>query len=109
MASNSTRAWKGLSPIWRVATKSRAGVTVPTLALDQRGLRPVVYRIKGGRVEKVEVTLGFEDAVAERTEVLTGLSAGDTLVVGSAQGLPAGTPVRVTAPAETAAPTPKTR
>ena len=93
----------------RVATKSRAGVTVPTLALDQRGLRPVVYRIKGGRVEKVEVTLGFEDAVAERTEVLTGLSAGDTLVVGSAQGLPAGTPVRVIAPAETAAPTPKTR
>ena len=93
----------------RVATKSRAGVTVPTLALDQRGLRPVVYRIKGGRVEKVEVTLGFEDAVAERTEVLTGLSAGDTLVVGSAQGLPAGTPVRVTAPAETAAATPKTR
>jgi len=98
----------------RVATKSRAGVTVPTSAVDQRGLRPVVYRIKNGRLEKVEVTLGFEDAVAERTEVLTGLSAGDTLVVGSAQGLPAGTPVKVSAPAETVAPqttapTPKSR
>jgi membrane fusion protein (multidrug efflux system) len=84
----------------RVATKSRAGVTVPTNAVDQRGLRPVVYRIKGGRLEKVEVTLGFEDAVAERTEILTGLVAGDTLVLGTAQGIPAGTAVRVTAAAE---------
>ena len=91
----------------RVATRSRAGVTVPTSAVDQRGLRPVVYRIKGGHLEKVEVTLGFEDAVAERTEILAGLAAGDTLVVGSAQGLPAGTAMRVAAAAETvAAPTP---
>jgi RND family efflux transporter MFP subunit len=84
----------------RVATKSRAGVTVPTNAIDQRGLRPLVYRIKGGRLEKVEVTLGFEDAVAERTEILTGLVAGDTLVLGTAQGIPAGTAVRVTVAAE---------
>ena len=86
----------------RVATKSRAGVTVPTTAIDQRGLRPLVYRIKDGRLEKVEVTLGFEDAVAERTEVLTGLAPGDTLVLGTAQGIPPGTAIRVTVPAEQA-------
>lgn len=93
----------GLFAEGRVATKSRAGVTVPTLAVDQRGLRPVVYRVKAGRLEKVEVQLGFEDAVTERVEVLAGLTAGDTLVLGTAQGLPVGTPIRVTAPAERAA------
>jgi RND family efflux transporter MFP subunit len=104
------RLVSGLFIEGRVATKSQAGVSVPTNAVDQRGLRPVVYRIKGGRLEKVEVTLGFEDAVAERIEIVTGLAAGDTLVLGTAQGIPAGTAVRVTAPAETArASTPSTR
>ena len=94
------RLVSGLFAEGRVATQSRAGVTVPTAAIDERGLRPVVYRIKGGRLERVEVTIGYVDPVAERSEVLTGVSAGDTLVLGSAQGLPPGTAVRVTAPAE---------
>ncbi len=100
LPNNEGRLVSGLFIEGRVATRSRAGVTVPTAAIDQRGLRPAVYRIKGGRLEKVEVELGFEDAVAERTEVLTGVAAGDTLVLGSGQGLPVGTPVRVTAAAE---------
>ena len=87
----------------RVATQSRAGVTVPTVAVDQRGLRPVAYRVKAGRLEKVEVELGFEDPVTERIEIRSGLAAGDTLVLGTAQGLPAGSAIRVTAPAERAA------
>jgi RND family efflux transporter MFP subunit len=90
----------GLFVDGRVATESRAGVTVPTLAVDQRGLRPAVYRIKGGRLEKVEVELGFEDAVTERVEIRSGLAAGDTLVLGTAQGLAPGTPMRVSAAAE---------
>jgi len=90
----------GLFVNGRVATQSRAGVTVPTLAVDQRGLRPAVYRIKGGQLEKVEVELGFEDAVTERFEVRSGLAAGDTLVLGTAQGLAPGTPMRVSVPAE---------
>lgn len=103
LPNNEGRLVSGLFAQGRVATKSRAGVTVPSTAIDQRGLRPLVYRIKGGRLERVEVTLGFEDPVAERTEVLTGIAAGDTLVMGSAQGLPAGTPIRVTVPAERSA------
>jgi membrane fusion protein (multidrug efflux system) len=90
----------GLFVDGRVATESRAGITVPVLAVDQRGLRPVVYRIKGGRLEKVEVELGFEDAVTERFEIRAGLSAGDTLVLGTAQGMAPGTPMRVSAAAE---------
>ncbi len=102
LPNNEGRLVSGLFIEGRVATQSRAGVTVPTSAIDQKGLRPVVYRIKGGRLEKVEVELGFEDPVSERTEIRTGLSAGDTLLVGNAQGLPSGTAVRVTAPAERA-------
>ncbi|HET7041207.1 MAG TPA: efflux RND transporter periplasmic adaptor subunit, partial [Gemmatimonadales bacterium] len=98
------RLVSGIFADGRVATRSRAGVTVPASAVDQRGLRPLVYRIKGGRLERVEVELGFEDPVTERVEIRTGLAAGDTLVLGSAQGQPAGTPVKVTSPAEQAAP-----
>jgi RND family efflux transporter MFP subunit len=91
----------GLFADGRVATTSRAGITVPTRAIDQRGLRPLVYRIKQGRIERLEVELGFEDPVTERTEVRSGLMAGDTVVLGSAQGLPVGTAVRISATAET--------
>lgn len=105
LPNNEGRLVSGLFIEGRVATQSRAGVTVPSSAIDQKGLRPVVYRIKGGRLEKLEVELGFEDPVAERTEIRTGLSAGDTLLVGNAQGLPTGIAVRVSAPAERAAST----
>ena len=90
----------GLFADGRVATESRAGVTVPTTAVDQRGLRPAVYRIKGGRLEKVEVEIGFEDPVTERLEIRSGLTAGDTLVLGTAQGKAPGTAMRVSSPAE---------
>src|SRR6478736_6922430 len=80
----------GLFADGRVATQSRAGVTVPATAIDQRGLRPLAYRIKEGRLEKVEVEIGFEDPVTERLEIRSGLSAGDTLVLGTAQGMAPG-------------------
>ena len=90
----------GLFADGRVATESRAGVTVPVTAIDQRGLRPAAYRIKDGKLEKVEVEIGFEDPVTERLEIRSGLSAGDTLIIGTAQGMAPGTAMRVSAPAE---------
>ena len=91
----------GLFADGRVATRSVIGVSVPSGSIDRRGLRPTAYRIRAGLLEKVEVELGFEDPVTERVEVKSGLSAGDTLVLANAQGLPAGTAIRVTAPSET--------
>jgi hypothetical protein len=55
-------------------------------------------RVKGGKVEKIQVTIGVNDKASETTEVLAGLSAGDTLLVGAAQGITPGTPVRISAP-----------
>ena len=85
----------GLFAEGRVATEKRLGVVIPQNAADTRGIRPIVMRLKGGKVEKVEVRLGLTDQVGERVEVIDGLSAGDTVLVGAAQGLSAGTVARV--------------
>jgi RND family efflux transporter MFP subunit len=94
----------GLFAEGRVITNTRSGVTVPRAALDTRGVRPVAARLRGGVVERVEVTIGLEDPVTERVEVSAGLAPGDTLLLGGPAALPAGTPVRVQAAAERAPP-----
>lgn len=90
----------GLFAEGRVATASHDGVVAPSRAIDRRGLRPVVLRLKAGRTERVEVTLGLINEAEEQTEVTEGLAPGDTLLVGGAQGLAPGTLVRVGSPAE---------
>jgi RND family efflux transporter MFP subunit len=89
----------GLFAEGRVITSSHRGLTVPQAALDVRGVRPAVVRLKGGRLERVEVQVGLRDRAAELTEV-TGVAVGDTVVLGSARDFQAGTPARVSAAAE---------
>jgi len=91
----------GLFADGRVITSSHRGLTVPQGALDMRGIRPTVMRLKGGKLERVEVEVGLQDNAAERTEV-TGLAVGDTVLLGSARDLQAGIPARVGAAAERA-------
>ncbi|MBI2797393.1 MAG: efflux RND transporter periplasmic adaptor subunit [Gemmatimonadetes bacterium] len=91
----------GLFAEGRVASASRLGLLVPAVAVDQRGLTPQVVRLRNGVVERVGVELGLHDKVAETYEVRAGLSAGDTLLVGAAQGISAGTAVRVSDPGDT--------
>jgi hypothetical protein len=69
-------------------------------AVDQRGLKPSVLRLKGGKAEKIEITLGVRDDETENVEVLTGLAVGDTVLVGRAQGITVGAPVKVNAPSD---------
>mgnify|MGYP003299231763 CR=1 FL=1 len=78
---------------WRVAM-------VPQGAVDERGLRPYVIRLRKGKIEKVEVTLGLRDAAAETVEITGGLASGDTLLLGAARGISPGTPVKVSAPGD---------
>ena len=91
----------GLFAEGRVASASRLGLLVPAVAVDQRGITPQVVRLRNGVVERVGVELGLHDKVAETYEVRAGLSAGDTLLVGAAQGISAGTAVRVSDPGDT--------
>lgn len=90
----------GLFADGRVANERRAGLTAPFSAVDVRGVRPSVLRLRGGKAERVEVTLGVRDEERERYEVLSGLAAGDTLLIGAAQGITPGTVVRVSVPSD---------
>ena len=85
----------GLFADGRVATERRQAVVVPRAAIDNRGIRPLVVRLKGGRIERLEVETGLQDRVNERIEVRRGVAPGDTVLMGGAAGLAPGTPATV--------------
>jgi RND family efflux transporter MFP subunit len=87
----------GLYAEGRVAAEEHTGIVVPLSAVEQTGENATVLRVKGGEVERVAVDLGIRDDQGERIELLAGVAAGDTLLIGAARGMTAGTPVRVQA------------
>jgi RND family efflux transporter MFP subunit len=88
----------GLFAEGRVSTETKNAPMVAASAVDERGLRPTVMRLKNGKIEKVEVGLGIRDAAAETVEITSGLAPGDTVLLGAARGISEGTPVKVSAP-----------
>jgi len=54
-------------------------------------------------VANTAVELGLRDEESERVEIKNGLVKGDTLLIGAAQGISPGTPVRVSTPSDTPA------
>lgn len=90
----------GLFAEGRVASEARTAPMVPLAAVDERGLRPTVVRLKQGKIAKVEVGLGIRDAATETVEITSGIVPGDTLLLGAARGISPGTPVRVSAPSD---------
>lgn len=94
----------GLFADGRVASETRTAPVVPVTAVDERGVRPSVMQVKGGRVRSVDVTLGLRDAASETVEIRSGVVPGDTVLVGAARGITPGTPVRVGVVKEAAAP-----
>jgi membrane fusion protein, multidrug efflux system len=90
----------GLFAEGRVATDARQAIAVPTSAVDRRGTAPVIHRVKEGKVQIAPVELGVQDEVAELVEVHSGVAQGDTVLLGSAQAVTEGTPVRVSGEGE---------
>ena len=90
----------GLFAEGRVASETRTAPLLPVGAIDERGVRPSVMRIRNGKVERVEVELGIRDVQTEMVEVAAGLTPGDTVLLGTARGLSPGTPVRVSTPSD---------
>lgn len=88
----------GLFADGRISSRTEEGIVVPIAAVDTRLQRPAVARVKDGKVTRVDVTLGMRDPTAETVQITNGVAAGDTLLVGAAQGITPGTPVRVQAP-----------
>lgn len=87
----------GLYAEGRVSSDTHDALVVPQDAVDQRGVRPVVVRVRGGRAERVPVELGLLDQAKERQEIRGAVAAGDTLLRGAAQALAVGSLVRVAA------------
>jgi RND family efflux transporter MFP subunit len=88
----------GLFAEGRIAAETRTAPVVPVAAVDERGVRPSVMRIKNGKVEKVEVEMGLRDNQTETVEVRSGIVPGDTVLLGTARGLTPGTAVKVSSP-----------
>ncbi|MDB4892810.1 MAG: efflux transporter, family, subunit, partial [Gemmatimonadetes bacterium] len=88
----------GLFAEGRVSTETKNAPMVSASAVDERGLRPSVMRLKNGKIEKVEVGIGIRDAAAETVEIISGLAPGDTVLLGAARGISEGTPVKVSMP-----------
>ncbi len=88
----------GLFANGRMSSATKMGLVVPATAVDVRGSAPTVMRVKQGKAEKVQVQIGLSDQSSETIEVISGLQAGDTLLLGAAQGITPGSAVRVSAP-----------
>lgn len=89
----------GLFAEGRVLQEVKRALVVPLTAVNERSGAPWVLRVRDGKIEKVQVTLGLRDAQTERVEIAGGVADGDVLLVGAAQGMTPGTPVRIRAAA----------
>ncbi|HEU4681881.1 MAG TPA: efflux RND transporter periplasmic adaptor subunit [Gemmatimonadales bacterium] len=85
----------GLFTEGRVESQRKRAPAIPVTALDPRGMSSEVLRLHEARVQRVKVDLGIRDLAAEMVEVTRGLAPGDTVLLGSSQGLVNGTVVRI--------------
>ena len=85
----------GLYAEGRVESQRKRAPAIPVGALDPKGTSAEVLRLESARVKRARVQLGIRDLTAELVEVVGGLSVGDTVLLGSSQGLADGTVVRV--------------
>jgi membrane fusion protein, multidrug efflux system len=85
----------GLFAEGRVATDARKAIGVPMDAVDQRGTEPVLHVVQAGKVKHLQVRLGVRDEASNLVEIASGVAAGDTVLLGSAQGIAEGAAIRV--------------
>lgn len=77
-----------------IEAPQRAAVAVPSLAVLNSQLDPIIMVVRNGRAYPVAVTVGVSDS--DRTAVVSGLSDGSYVAVSNMQQLRAGERVRVT-------------
>jgi RND family efflux transporter MFP subunit len=97
----------GLFVSGRVVTQEvRSAVAVPQVAVRYEGddRTPYVYAVSNGRIARRRVAVGISDDDQARVEISSGVTAGDTVVVGPIEGLADRTPVVIGSAARAAAP-----
>ena len=85
----------GLFAEGRVAPTTGPALLVPGAAVDRSGDSPTVVRLVGGHIERRPVQTGRQDRDGSIIEVRSGLTLGDTVLLGVARSLPTGTAARV--------------
>jgi RND family efflux transporter MFP subunit len=85
----------GLFAEGRVVSQSADGLVVPINAVNVTAPTPWVLRVANGKAERADVALGLRDPRTEQVLVTTGVSDGDTLLRGAAQGIASGTAVEL--------------
>ena len=95
--NSSGRLVAGLFAEGRVVSKSSSGLVVPVNTVNMTTGTPWVLRVKDGKTERVNVSLGLRDDRTERVQLTAGVDAGDVLLRGAAQGIAPGTAVDVRA------------
>jgi RND family efflux transporter MFP subunit len=85
----------GLFAEGRVVSQSAQGLVVPINAVNVTEPTPWVLRVTNGKAERVDVMLGLRDPRTEQVLVTSGVSNGDTLLRGAAQGIAPGTAVEL--------------
>lgn len=85
----------GLFAEGRVVSQSASGLIVPINAVNTTETEPWVLRVNNGTTERVGVTLGLRDTRREQVQIASGLTQGDVLLRGAAQGISPGTPVKL--------------
>jgi membrane fusion protein, multidrug efflux system len=91
----------GLFAEGRIASERHTGLVAPASAVDAvagAAEQAEALRIRNGVVESVAVTIGLHDTRSETVELASGVTAGDTLLIGAARTVTPGTPVTVTQP-----------
>jgi len=78
-----------------VTREARQVLAVPTAAVRDAGAGAFAMVVKDGRLERREIRAGVRDEAQDRVEVLSGLAAGDVVVVGPIEGLEPGRAVQV--------------
>lgn len=91
----------------RIVTRSSQQVVVPETAIRDGGTSPSVLVVRGDRVERRPVTLGDRDESSGLIAVLSGVQAGETVLVATSADIPEGT--RVTVASDSAANNPAQR
>lgn len=82
----------GMYATARIVTDRAEGVIVPREAITSRAGKRVALVVRSGTIAAVEVTEGLSDT--RRVQILTGLSAGDTVVADARRQFADGTRVR---------------
>jgi membrane fusion protein, multidrug efflux system len=85
----------GLYAEGKIESETSTGLVVPTAAIDRRLARPAVLLVRDGKVARVDVELGLADDREQKVEVRRGVQAGDVVLLGAAQTIQPGTPVRL--------------